>query len=211
MSVNEKVELRKGLKDVYFDRTKASLIESKPGRLFYRGYSIDDLALYSTFEETSYLLLYGKLPTKDQLDQFDAELRNGRQLPSQVIDTLHLYSSAHPIDAMRGGVSAMGLSDGSPDDMSDEAVLRKGLGSVAKIAIMVAAHHRIRNGDEPIQPNPGLGHAANFLYMLNGAVPDSGDAKVIDKDLILHAYMGVTRRLLRHVWQHRPVRISILQ
>lgn len=190
MAASEKVELRKGLKDVYFDRTTASLIVSKPGKLLYRGYNIDDLARYSTFEETAYLLLHGSLPTVSQLDQFDAELRNSRELPDQVMATLRIYGNAHPIDALRGGVSAMGLADPSADDMSGDAVLKKGMRATAAVATLVAAHYRIRKGHEPMRPKPDLSHAANFLYMLHGEVPDPEDARLIDKDLVLHAEHG---------------------
>jgi len=190
MAASEKVELRKGLKDVYFDRTTASLIVSKPGKLLYRGYNINDLARYSTFEETAYLLLHGSLPTVSQLDQFDAELRNSRELPDQVMATLRIYGNAHPMDALRGGVSAMGLADPSADDMSEDAVLKKGVRATAAVATLVAAHYRIRKGHEPMRPNPDLSHAANFLYMLHGEVPDPEDARLIDKDLVLHAEHG---------------------
>jgi citrate synthase len=190
MAAKEKVELRKGLKGVYFDRTTASLIVAKPGRLYYRGYNIDDLARHSTFEETCYLLLYGALPTASQLEEIDAELRANRELPTEVVDTLRMYRNAHPMDALRGAVSAMALADPEPDDLSEEAVLKKGLRMTAAVPTMVAAHHRIRNGDEPVAPNSDLAHAANFLYMLHGETPSEEDARIIDKDLVLHAEHG---------------------
>ena len=190
MAAREKVELRKGLKDVYFDRTTASLIVAKPGRLYYRGYNIDDLARHSTFEETCYLLLYGALPTASQLEGIDAELRANRELPAEVIDTLGIYRNAHPMDALRGAVSAMALADPAADDLSEGAVLEKCLKMTAAVPTMVAAHHRIRNGDEPVEPNAALAHAANFLYMLHGEAPSAEDARIIDKDLVLHAEHG---------------------
>ena len=190
MADRQKVELRKGLKDVYFDRTTASLIVAKPGRLYYRGYNIDDLARYSTFEETCYLLIYGALPTVSQLERIDAELRANRELPEEVVDTLKLYRNAHPMDALRGAVSAMALADPAPDDLSDEAVLKKALKMTSTVATMVAAHHRIRNGNEPVEPNSDLAHAANFLYMLHGETPSAEDARLIDKDMVLHAEHG---------------------
>ena len=190
MAAREKVELRKGLKDVYFDRTTASLIVAKPGRLYYRGYNIDDLARHSTFEETCYLLLYGALPTASQLEGIDAELRANRVLPAEVIDTLGIYRNAHPMDALRGAVSAMALADPAADDLSEGAVLEKCLKMTATVPTMVAAHHRIRNGDEPVEPNAALAHAANFLYMLHGEAPSAEDARIIDKDLVLHAEHG---------------------
>jgi citrate synthase len=104
--------------------------------------------------------------------------------------TLRIYGNAHPMDALRGGVSAMGLADPSADDMSEDAVLKKGVRATAAVATLVAAHYRIRKGDEPMRPNPDLGHAANFLYMLHGEAPDPEDARLIDKDLVLHAEHG---------------------
>ena len=190
MAAKEKVVLRKGLKDVYFDRTTASLIVSKPGRLSYRGYNIDDLAEHSTFEETSFLLLHGKLPTASQFDRFDAQLKQHRELSAEVLETLRIYRNAHPMDALRGGVSAMSLSDPAPGDMSPEPVLEKAVRLTAAVATMVSAHHRIRHGKEPVAPRAELGHAANFLYMLHGEESDPEDARLIDKDLVLHAEHG---------------------
>ena len=190
MAAREKVELRKGLKDVYFDRTTASQIVAKPGRLYYRGYNIDELARHSTFEETCYLLIYGDLPTASQLEGLDAELRANRELPAEVLETIRIYRRAHPMDALRGAVSAMALADPEPDDLSEEGVLKKALKATAAVATIVAAHHRIRNGDEPVTPNADLAHAANFLYMLHGETPSEEDARVIDKDLVLHAEHG---------------------
>ncbi len=190
MAAQEKVQLRKGLKDVYFDRTNASLIVAKPGKLYYRGYSIDDLARHSTFEETCYLLLHGSLPTVSQLDQLDAELRAERELPPEVIETLGIYRNMHPMDAIRGAVSAMALADPSAEDLSEHAVLKKGVKMTAAVATIVATHHRLRNGDEPFPPNAELAHAANFLYMLHGEAPGPEDARLIDKDLVLHAEHG---------------------
>ena len=190
MAAREKVELRKGLKDVYFDRTTASQIVAKPGRLYYRGYNIDDLARHSTFEETCYLLICGDLPTASQLERLDAELRANRELPTEVLETLRIYRNAHPMDALRGAVSAMALADPTADDLSEEAVLNKALKATAAVATVVAAHHRIRNGGEPVKPNGNLAHAANFLYMLHGETPSEEDARVIDKDLVLHAEHG---------------------
>ena len=134
MAAREKVELRKGFKDVYFDRTTASQIVAKPGRLYYRGYNIDDLARYSTFEETCYLLIYGDLPTASQLERLDAELRANRELPAEVFETLRTYRNAHPMDALRGAVSAMALADPDADDLSEAGVLKKGLKMTAAVA-----------------------------------------------------------------------------
>ena len=185
-----KVELNKGLRKGYYDRTESSLIVPKPGKLLYRGYNIDDLARYSTFEETTYLLLYGSLPTRSQLDALDSRLRKSRDLPQPVLDTLAAYKDAHPMDALRAAVSAMSISDDAVDDMSREGILDKGIRMCAAAPAMVAAHHRIRSGMDPVEPDGGLPHAASFLHLLFGDDPDPEDAKLIDKDFVLHAEHG---------------------
>ena len=190
MAVKEKVKLNKGLRSGYFDRTSTSLIVSKPGKLLYRGYNIDDLARYSTFEETCYLLLYGSLPTATQLEDFDSTLKSQRTLPEQVLDVIRIYKDAHPMDVLRGAVSAMSLSDPDALDLTRDAVLTKGIRLTAAIATIVAAHHRLRNGLEPVAPDPGLGHGSNFLKMLLDRTPDLEDGRLMDKDLVLHAEHG---------------------
>lgn len=187
----EKVELKRGLRDVYIDRTKASFIDGKVGKLLYRGYNIHDLAEKSTFEETIYLLLYGNLPTRRQLDEFDAQLKASRSIPEQVIQIIRLTRNAHPMDVLRTAVSALAAFDPEVADNSPEATLRKGIRLTAQAPTIVATHARIREGKQPVAPDPSLNHAANFLYMLFGQRPDPEDARLIDKDFILHAEHGV--------------------
>ena len=187
----EKVELHRGLRDVYIDRTESSFIDGNIGKLLYRGYSIDDLATQSTFEETIYLLLYGSLPTRDQLVAFGAELKANRDLPEEVVDVIRLTKNAHPMDVLRTTVSALAAYDPDVTDNSLEATLRKGIRLTAKAPTIVAAHARIREGKDSVAPNPSLGHAGNFLYMLFGETPDPDDASLIDKDFVLHAEHGV--------------------
>ena len=186
-----KVELKRGLRDVHIDTTRSSFIDGKTGKLLYRGYSIDDLAKHSTFEETAYLLLYGALPTGSQLATFDAELKANRQLPDEVIQVISLTKDAHPMDVLRTAVSALAAFDPDVTDNSPEATLRKGLRLTSQAPTIVAAHARIRDGAESLSPDPSLSHAANFLYMLFGQEPDSQDARLLDKDFVLHAEHGV--------------------
>jgi citrate synthase len=188
--VKENIELNKGLKNGYFDRTSSSLIVAKPGKLLYRGYNIDDLARFSTFEETTYLLLHGSLPTGSQLDELDASLKANRELPQEVQDIIRIYQNAHPMDVLRGAVSAMSISDPDILDVSPQGALQKGIRLTAAVATMVAFHHRVRHGLEPISPDPELTHAGNFLYMLFGERPDAEDTSLMDTDLILHAEHG---------------------
>lgn len=190
MAGNNKVELKKGFKDVYFDRTTTSLIVAKPGKLLYRGYGIDDLAQNSTFEETSYLLLYGSLPTSAQLDEFTKTLNAYRTLPSEVLQIIEMMKDTHPMDVLRTSVSVMGMSDDNEMNVTPEGARDKGIRLTGALATIVAMHHRLRNREKPVSPDDNLGHGANFLYMLNGERPDPQDARLIDKDLILHAEHG---------------------
>ena len=183
-------EIIKGLKDVYFDTTESSFIDGQVGKLLYRGYSIHDLAERSTFEEVVYLLLYSKLPNKQELADFDAELRANRIIPNEVIQVLDLVKASHPMDALRTGVSALAAFDPEVSDNSIEATIRKGIRLTAMGPTIVAAHHRLRHGLEPIAPNPDLTHAGNFLYMLFNELPDQETTGLLDVDFILHAEHG---------------------
>lgn len=187
----EKVEIRRGLRDVYIDRTESSFIDGKAGKLLYRGYSIHDLAENSSFEEIVYLLLYGDLPTRSQLEALDATLKSHRALPDPVVEVIRLTKDAHPMDVLRTAVSALSAYDPEVADNSPEATLRKGVRMTAQAPTIVATHARIRDDKHPVPPDDGLSHAANFLYMLSGDSPDAEDARLIDKDFVLHAEHGV--------------------
>ena len=180
----------RGLKDVYFERSPTTFIDGKAGELRYRGYSIHDLAEHSTFEETGYLLLYGELPTRDELARFDEALKAARQLPPAVLDIIAAVKHAHPMDVLRTAVSALAAFDPETADNSREATLRKGVRLTSQVPMIVAAHERIRNGRAPVAPDPGLSHAANFLWMLKGEKPSADAAKLLDTDLVLHAEHG---------------------
>lgn len=183
-------EIRKGLKDVYLDTTESSFIDGAEGKLLYRGYNIHDLAEQSTFEEVIYLLLYAKLPNRAELADFDRTLRANRRIPDAVIQVLELVKDSHPMDALRTGLSALSAFDPEVNDNSADATLRKGVRMTAMGPTIVAAHHRLRQGLEPVAPNPDLNHAGNFLYMLFGEVPDQETTDLLDVDFILHAEHG---------------------
>ncbi|HEX8009656.1 MAG TPA: citrate/2-methylcitrate synthase [Casimicrobiaceae bacterium] len=186
----EKIEVHRGLKGVYFDRSRVCFIDGRAGELRYRGYSIHDLAERSTFEETCYLLLKGELPTHAQLEAFDAGLKAARSLPAAVYELIRAVQSAHPMDVLRTAVSALAAFDPETADNSPEATLRKGVRLTAQVPMIVAAHEHIRNGREPVPPEPRLPHAANFLYMLKGTAPSADAARLMDTDMILHAEHG---------------------
>lgn len=187
---SEKVEVHRGLKGVYFDRSRVCFIDGRAGELRYRGYSIHDLARNSTFEETCYLLLKGELPTQPQLDAFTAELKSARTLPPAIYDIIRAVKGAHPMDVLRTAVSALSAFDPETPDKSLEATLRKGIRLTSQVPMIVAAHEHIRNGRDPVAPDRELGHAANFLYMLKGKAPSSDAAQLMNIDMMLHAEHG---------------------
>jgi len=186
----EKIEIHRGLKGVYFDRSRACYIDGRAGELRYRGYSIHDLAEHSTFEETCYLLLKGELPSRGQLDAFTAELKSARVLPEPVYGLIETIRTAHPMDVLRTVVSALSAFDPETADKSAGATLRKGIRLTAQVPMIVAAHEHIRNGRTPVAPDPKLAHAANFLYMLKGIAPSADAARLMDMDMVLHAEHG---------------------
>ncbi len=186
----QQVELKRGLRDVYFDNTESSNVIGDIGRLIYRGYDIHDLAEKSTFEETVYLMMHGQLPTQAELVAFDSTLRACRTIPDGVLEVITSVRDAHPMDVLRTAVSALAAFEVEVGDVSHEATLRKGIRIAAQAPTIVAAHHRIRNGLAPLDPDPALGHAGNFLYMLLGEKPDAETARLMDKDLIVHLDHG---------------------
>jgi citrate synthase len=176
-----------GLKGVILDDTRIALIDGEEGKLVYRGYNIHDLAQHASFEEASYLLLYGTLPTRAQLDAFERQLKDGRAVPQTVIEIIERVKAAHPMDILRTAISAAVALDENSHEATVEVGLPVGVRLIAQVATVVAAMHRIRGGLEPVAPRDDLGHAANFLYMMFGKEPSPEDAKIIDLDLVLHA------------------------
>jgi citrate synthase len=190
MEEEKKLQIHRGLNGVYFDRSRVCDIDGKAGELRYRGYSIHDLAEHSTFEETCCLLLNGELPSRAALDSFAAELRAARSLSPAVLQVIEHVKSAHPMDVLRTAVSALSAFDPDVADNSPAATVRKGIRLTSQVPMIVAAHEHIRNGRQPVAPDPSLGHAANFLYMLKGARPSADAARLMDVDMILHAEHG---------------------
>jgi len=191
MAVEQKVQLHRGLRNIYIDKTQTAFIDGKEGKLLYRGYNIHDLAEHSNFEETAYLLLHGSLPTSRQFSQFDAQLKANRELPDEILELIKLNKHGHPMDVLRTAVSAMSSHDPVSTDISPEAVLTKGIKLTAVLPTIVASHARIREGKEAVLPNGELTHSGNFLYMLFDRLPDSDETMLVDKDFLLHAEHGV--------------------
>jgi citrate synthase len=186
----EAIKIHRGLKGVYFDRSPCTFIDGKAGELRYRGYSIHDLAEHSTFEETAWLLLYGDLPTVQELAGFDARLKAARKLPAPVLDIVRSIKDAHPMEVLRTAVSALAAFDPETADNSRDATLRKAVRLTTQVPVIVAAHSRIRVGLDPVSADETLSHAANLLWMLHGEKPSRDAAQLIDRDLILHAEHG---------------------
>lgn len=157
--------------------------------LTYVGYDIDDLAENASFEEVVYLLWHQRLPKEEELAELKTQLIQNMTIPQEVINHFKTYpiGDVHPMAALRTAVSLLGLYDEKAEDMSDEANYEKAVKLQAKIATVVTAFARIRKGQEPIAPNPELGYAANFLYMLSGTNPEPIEIEAFDKALVLHA------------------------
>ena len=192
MSMHDKnIDIKRGLRGVYIDSTESSFIDGINGKLLYRGYSIHELAAHSTFEEVAYLLLYGKLPTQKEFDDFNVVLSGNRKLPEEVVEIINLVKRGYPMDVLRTGVSA--LAAFSSDDITNnsvEATIQKGTKLTAQIPTIVAAHHRLRNNLKPVQPREDLSLAGNFLYMLFDKEPTPEESQVMDVDFVIHAEHG---------------------
>lgn len=174
----------KGLEGIV--ATTSSISSIIDGVLTYRGINIDELAEQATFEEVVYLLWFGRLPNRAELDTFQQELSDLSALPEPIIELLRQSpKDANPMAALRTAVSGLGLHDS--DDSSEEANLRKAYKLQAKLPTIVAAFDRLRNGQEPIAPRSGYSVASNFLYMLTGEEPHEVAVRALDQALVLHA------------------------
>jgi len=185
--MEEKV-INTGLRGITIASTKISDVDGAAGKLVYRGYLAKDLAGKVSFEETVYLLLYEELPGKTELAAFKERLAAERTIPNAIIAFLEASpKDALPMDILQASVSVLAQYDPDLKDASRDGTARMALRLIAKFATIVAAWDRIRNRLEPIPPDPSLSHAANFLYMLNGTVPDDTLAGYFDTCLVLHA------------------------
>ncbi|WP_316433293.1 MAG: citrate synthase [Leptolyngbya sp. IPPAS B-1204] len=181
-------EYRPGLEGIPVTQSSISFVDGQRGILEYRGISIEELAHHSTFLETSFLLIWGHLPSKDELAEFEHEIRYHRRLKYRIRDMMKCFpESGHPMDALQACAAALGLfysrrALDNPVYIRD-AVVRL----LAKIPTMVAAFQLMRKGNDPVQPRDDLDYAANFLYMLKEQEPDPLAAHIFDVCLTLHA------------------------
>ncbi len=185
-------KIDRGLDDVYVKETSICFIDGQRGRLVYRGYDIRDLAEHSTFEETVFLLLQGRLPTRAELEKAKADLAASRTLPPSVLKLLRsMPEHAPPMDVLRTAVSFMSGFDPERDDSTRAANMRKALRLTAQLATVVATYERIRKGQRVLRPDPRLGHAEDFLRMITGKRPDPVRARILDAALVLYADHGM--------------------
>ncbi|USZ66717.1 citrate synthase [Halorussus salilacus] len=189
-------EVKKGLEGVVVAESGLSYIDGDEGRLIYRGYAIEDLSRNASYEEVLYLLWHGELPTEDELGEFADAMSAERELDDDVLDTVRRLAEADedPMAAVRTVVSMLSAydpDDSTADPTDREVNLRKGRRITAKVPTAVAAFKRIRNGNDPVEPREDLGHAENFLYMLNDEEPDEVLAETFDMALVLHADHGL--------------------
>ncbi len=177
-----------GLEEVVAAQTKLSDIDGKLGRLSYVGYDIHDLATHSTFEEVVFLLHHLRLPRADELEALSEELAEERTLSEFLADLMPtLAQQTSPMSMLRTTISAASAYDPDGWDQSPGANLRKAMRLVAKTPTLIATYHRHRTDQDPVQPNPKLPHAANFLAMLLGEEPDQDTARALDITLVLYA------------------------
>ena len=178
-----------GLRGVIVADTRVSFIDGDKGILVYRGYRIEDLAEKATYPETAYLLLHGALPTSGQLADFEKQLQEERStIPSYVFDSFRQFPvEANPMDVLQAGIPLLAMGDSELADDSREANVRKAIRLIARLPVLVAAWHRIRQGLEPLPADDSLSHAANFLWQLHGEKPSEKMAHVLDTCLVLHA------------------------
>jgi citrate synthase len=180
--------LIRGLEGVVAAETQLCDLDGAGGRLAYRGYDIADLARQATFEQVTYLLLHGELPKPAQLDGFVVQLTAARAIPPELIQAFRLMpKDTDPMRVLQASVAMLGMSDPDTTDNSHAANVRKAVRLTSQVATAICAHHRVRQGKEPVTPGAGLSHAANFLYMLTGARPTQAATRAFDASLTLYA------------------------
>ena len=177
-----------GLDGVPAAKSSICWIDGDQGVLEYRGYPIEALAEKSTFEETSYMLLWEKLPNRAELDKFTRDLQGNRDVRFRLIDLLKsLPDTGHPMEALQASIAALGMYYPDRDPLKAEDRYNSTVRIIAKTPTLVAAFHRLSLGKDYIPPREDLTHAANFLYMLTGEEPEADVARVMDICFILHA------------------------
>jgi citrate synthase len=181
-----------GLQGVVATSSDICMIEGQQGRLIYRGYEIGDLVENASFEEVAYLLWNDKLPNHAELTTLHNQLAAASVLPRHAVTVLEaLPPDKQPMDALRTVVSSLSAADPDLNSNEPDANLRKAIRLTAQFPSIVTAFHRLRSGQRPIEPDPSLSIAGNFLYLLNGKRPHETLVRVMDAALVLHAEHGM--------------------
>ena len=176
-----------GLEDVVAATSAICYLDGERGVLAYFGYDIHDLARGATFEEVCYLLWHGRLPNRAELGDLQSQLAASRPLGEPILRFMKQLPSSDGMDALRTLTSVLGHFDAEASDNSQPANYRKAVRLTGQLASLVATYGRLQAGGGPIQPDPALGHAANFLYMLTGTRPSALSTRAFDIALVLHA------------------------
>ena len=180
-------EYKPGLEGIPAAQSSISHVDGQKGILEYRGIRIEELAEKSTFLETAYLLIWGELPTKEELKAFEHEVLFHRRIKYRIRDMMKCFpESGHPMDALQASAAALGLFYSRRDLHNPVYIRNSAVRLIATIPTMVAAFQLMREGNDPVKPRDDLDYAANFLYMLNEKEPDPLAAKIFDVCLILH-------------------------
>ncbi|HEX2950698.1 MAG TPA: citrate/2-methylcitrate synthase [Armatimonadota bacterium] len=183
-----KQNAKAGLEDVVACSSDICFIDGQKGRLVYRGYDVVELAECSTFEEVAYLLWYGRMPGKIEFEAFLDGFTGSTELPTETVMIMRMFpKAATPMEVLRTAVSSLGHWDPDSGNTRLDACLRKAQRLTERIPLLITAHHRLRQGFEPIKPIPGKSIAYNFLYTLHGHEPDPDMVRAFDVALILHA------------------------
>lgn len=177
-----------GLRGVTVADTKVSFIDGGQGILIYRGYRIEQLAEQSSFMEVAYLLLQGDLPSRKELQDFEAKIKEARAVPAFLYESFRAWpKESHPMDVLQASVPILAMADPDLSKDNREANVTRAIRLIAGFPVVVAAWHRIRKGKDPLPSKDSLSHAANFLWLLHGEEPDKEMAHDLDVCLILHA------------------------
>jgi citrate synthase len=177
-----------GLRGVVAASSSIGDVNGEQGILIYQGYDIHDLAEHSTFEEVIFLLWNGRLPKREELDEFKRVIGESYAVPGEIVELIRTFpKETDPMDMLRTAISALSMYADNPHDTSRDAAVKTATRLTAQFPVIVATIERIRKGQEPIAPKPELNIASNFLYMLRGELPQEREARIFDVCLILHA------------------------
>ena len=180
--------IARGLEGIVAAESRICRIDGEQGRLYYMGYSITDLVEHCTFEEVTYLLLYGELPTREELAVFSAKMRSARDLPEPVITMIRDFPrNAHPMELLQSVISYLSSYVEHKIHHGPHCNCRDTLHQLAEAASVVATYQRFHDGKDYVAPRKDLSHGANFLYMLRGEEPDPEEGRIMDQAFILHA------------------------